>query len=187
LKSFKHERHGENSGNGFGIIGTDTADDANMVMEVGDLGEKIYNNEGAAVYDMAERKSKNTSLKPGDIWPPTGDSPIPVDIFDLTYESAFKGPDRNQPPEHPAGSVGYQLDFSTVRWEEATRPGIEFTGTCSPYGQYTWVINLTAKDGYTFDGVPASSFIHRQADLISNAAGSGQTMVLRIAFTVTAD
>jgi hypothetical protein len=50
---------------------------------------------------------------------------------------------------------------------------------------YTATVTLTAKPGWTFDGVDAGAFTHAGAATISNPAGSGGSLVVNITFPPT--
>ncbi|MDR0551497.1 MAG: formylglycine-generating enzyme family protein, partial [Spirochaetaceae bacterium] len=58
----------------------------------------------------------------------------------------------------------------TVRWN---RGGTPLTGNFAGVTVYTAVITLTAKEGYTLDGVAANSFTVAGAASVTNAANSG--------------
>ncbi|MDR0425130.1 MAG: hypothetical protein LBH39_06770, partial [Clostridiales Family XIII bacterium] len=58
----------------------------------------------------------------------------------------------------------------TVSWAPALPPNGSFAAEVA----YTATIALTARDGYTFDGVPADFFKVDGAATVSNAAGSGE-------------
>ena len=55
----------------------------------------------------------------------------------------------------------------TVKWSPAV------SGSFAPLTQYTATISLTAKSGYTLEGVPANLFTVAGATSVSNAANSG--------------
>jgi hypothetical protein len=50
---------------------------------------------------------------------------------------------------------------------------------------YKAVITLTAKDGYTFDGVAANDFTHADAESIDNPEGTGTTIMVNVVFPIT--
>jgi hypothetical protein len=104
-----------------------------------------------------------------------------VSAFDLTalVAAPAKGATPNTTPISVAQYTG------TVTWKKAD--GTIVTGNFASATIYQATVSLTVKIGYTFTGVNADSFTHDDAAVITNAAGSGDTMTITVVFPVTGD
>jgi len=79
----------------------------------------------------------------------------------------------------PAATVDSAQYSGTVAWA-----GTLDAGKFAPFTQYTATISLTAKDGFTFDGVAANFFSVGAANGTS-AAGAGKTLTVTVSFPAT--
>jgi hypothetical protein len=84
-----------------------------------------------------------------------------------------------QPDATPIDTEQYT---GTIAWQTAN--GTSHSGAFAPSTVYKAAVTLTAKTGYTFDGVAANSFTCTGAAEISHAANSG---TVTITFPKTAD
>jgi hypothetical protein len=104
-------------------------------------------------------------------------------VTNLDLTMPVTAPVKNTPP-NTTGIIDTQYT-GTVTWKKAD--GTNVTGNFAPATIYQATVSLLAETGYTFTGVNADSFTHDHAAVITNAAGSGDTMTATVVFPVTGD
>ena len=109
-------------------------------------------------------------------FPATGDTPVTSFVLTGLVTAPVRG----------AQPVTTEIDADqytgTVAWK--TEGGTDHTGAFAAEAVYQAVVALTAKSGYTFDGVGADSFTYSGATAVANAANSG---IVTITFPATGD
>jgi hypothetical protein len=102
--------------------------------------------------------------------PPT-DTPAntPVSALDLT--ALFTGPVKGATPVTAIATLQYE---GSIVWQ--SDGGTDVTENFAEGGVYKAVVTLTAKAGFTFDGVGANSFVYTGAT-VTNAADSGTVTI----------
>ena len=96
----------------------------------------------------------------------------PAAYIRIISQTSILGIPATVPWTSPVSQIGYSDQYSgTVTWKH-TVSGAPHTGVFAPTTSYTATINLTAKDGFTLQGVASNSFKVTGA-ATTNAANSG--------------
>ncbi|GHU72745.1 hypothetical protein FACS189450_11130 [Spirochaetia bacterium] len=108
-------------------------------------------------------------------FPATGDAVAVVTILDLT--SLITAPVKGSQP----GNLSHTDQYAgTIDW----RPTMPLTGVFDTSTVYKAVVTLTAKPGYTFNGVAEDNFTYTGAS-VTSAANTGDKITVTITFPVT--
>jgi hypothetical protein len=112
------------------------------------------------------------------VFPATGAGGGPAAVSAFSLDGAVTAPVKGATPS--AAAIDGDQYTGTVVWQ--TSAGAAHSGSFAASTVYQAVAALTAKEGWTFDGVVANSFTHAGATTASNAADSG---TVAIAFPAT--
>ncbi|GHV66708.1 hypothetical protein AGMMS49928_02030 [Spirochaetia bacterium] len=111
------------------------------------------------------------------------DGPTDPDrVSQLDLSGQVQAPIKDQTPS--TTEINTAQYRGSVAWKKAD--GSTFTGAFAAATAYQAELNLTAKDGFTFDGVAANSFTYTGAT-VTNDAGNGTSLTVIITFPETAD
>jgi hypothetical protein len=103
---------------------------------------------------------------------------IPVTVNVLNLSGLVARPVKGGTPD--IAGINETQYTGTIAWQ--TENGAAHTGDFVPAAVYKAVVTLTAKTGYTFEGLGTNSFSHNGAVSVANGAGSG---VVTITFPAT--
>jgi hypothetical protein len=147
-----------------------------------------FNGVGANRFTYTGATSVTNAANSGTVtitFPATGSDEAPpaaVTVSALTLNTLVTAPVRDTQPDTRA--INATQYTGTIAWQTGNGPA--HTGAFAPATVYKAVVTLTAKPGYTFNGVRVNRFTYTGATSVTNAANSG-TVTITFPATSNAD